>query len=69
MSNPDQIMSRKELLAAGNRVSAQIERLNYMGGAQMSAGDSDLKTKTIDELRAILDEINAELAEMDAKRA
>ena len=68
MAEPDQ-MSREELIAAGERVSAQIDRLNYMGGKRMSAGDSDLKTKTLGELQAILDEINAELAEMDTKRA
>lgn len=61
-------MTREELLAAREQVSKQFERIKYSGGRRGSTlGDStdELRSK----LTTILQEIDAELQEMDAQKA
>jgi hypothetical protein len=63
-------MSREELLAARQKVSSQLDRLQWQGMAVwQQIGDSDLKKQSEIELKTILEEIEAELAEMDSKNA
>jgi hypothetical protein len=70
MADPDQ-MSRKELLEARERVSLQIDRLSYGGyksGNLTNTGVRDPKIELMNELQAILAEINAEITERDSKK-
>ena len=71
MSDPKQ-MSREELLKAKERVEQQLERLSYrtVGFPTVSASvHAQPRADLADELTQILNEINTELAEMEAKRA
>ena len=71
MAAPDQ-MNREELLKAKERVEQQLERLNYrtVGFPSVSASvHAQPRADLADELTQILNEINAELAEMETKHA
>jgi hypothetical protein len=66
MADRDQ-MTREELLAARKRVTLQIESLAYRGyytGLGTNFGVRNSKAEIMIELQTILDEINAELAEL-----
>jgi hypothetical protein len=70
MSKPNQ-MSREELLAAREQVTLQIDRLSY-GGYRTALGTNtgvrDSKIQLMNELQAILAEIDAELGEQGSER-
>ena len=68
MADPDQ-MNRKELLIAKKRVELQLKRLSYNQIGRGGSPENHTKDDLIERLEDILVEINAELAEMDAKRA
>jgi hypothetical protein len=70
MADPDQ-MSREELLKAKERVELHLERLRYrpFGRPTVTMRPNKSKNDLVKALSQILDEINAELAETEPKRA
>jgi hypothetical protein len=68
MADPDK-MSRADLLKAKERVELQLERLSYRLPASVYTYTRSPKTDLVAELTQILDEINAELSETEAKGA
>lgn len=66
----DDPTSREELLAARKRVSAQLDQIHCIGGHSLTvSSDSALRAQSQAELETILDEIDAELADLGPKRA
>jgi hypothetical protein len=70
MAEPEQ-MTRQQLLAARERDAAQFEQYNTTGGYSVQPGTPRTNTKRelLAELQAILQEIDAELAELDSNNA
>ena len=68
MADPDQ-MSGEELFKAKERVEQQLERLSYRPPGSFRSYAPTGKPGLKSELNQILDEINAELAELDSKNA